>query len=246
MMARFHGSDCRVYLGYRDASADLVSVDVTATAEPVDVTTFGSNNWRSVDPGLASWEGSFSGFWETNTGASATTIERQIENMLASDTAGRSLMSVYLGDADAVGDTGYLTSEAVLSKWASPIAVADLIKVTGTLKGNGRLGVDAVLLHPTGTDSTSANGSTFDGSALSSNGGRANLHVTAATGTGGIIKVQHSTNGSVWVDLITFTTTSTTTAETKTVTGTVNRYLRYISTINATSSLTFVVGFARY
>ncbi len=246
MMARFHGSDCRVYLGYRDASADLVSVDITATAEPIDVTTFASDNWRAVDPGLTSWEGSFSGFWQTNAGASATTIERQIEIMLASNTAGQSLMSVYLGDADAVGDTGYLTSEAVLSKWASPIAVADLVKVSGTLKGNGQFGVNGVLLHPSATDSTSTNGTTFDGSAASSYGGRANLHVTAASGTGGIIKVQHSTNGSTWVDLITFTTTSTTTAETNTVTGTVNRYLRYISTINSTSSLTFVVGFARY
>ena len=245
-MARFHGSDCRVYLGYRDASADLTSVDITATAEPVDVTTFASANWRAYDPGLASWEGTFTGFWESNAGASATTIERQIETALGSNTAGQAVMSVYLGDADAVGDTGYLTSEAVLSKWSSPIAVADLVKITGTLKANGRMGVDAVLLHPTGTDSTSANGTSYDGTALTSNGGRANLHVTAATGTGGIIKVQHSTNNSTWVDLITFTTTSTTTAETKTVTGTVNRYLRYISTINATSSLTFVVGFARY
>lgn len=245
-MARFHGADARVYLGVRDASADLLSIDISGTAETHDVTTFNSNNWREFDPGLGSWEGSFSGFWQSNSGAGVSSIERQLEDILGSNTTGKSVVSVYTGDADAVGDTGYLTSDAVLSKWSSPISIGDLIKVTGTLKGNGRAGLNGVLLKVLGTDSTSTNGTSVDNAASSSSGGRGNLHVTAATGTGGTIKVQHSTNNSTWVDLVTFTASTAASCQSLTVSGTVNRYLRCISTINSTSSLTFVCGFARF
>lgn len=245
-MARFHGADARVYLGVRDASADLLSIDISGTAETHDTTTFASNNWREFDPGLGSWEGSFSGFWQSNSGGSVTSIERQLEDILGSNTTGKSVVSVYTGDADAVGDTGYLTSDAVLAKWASPISIGDLVKVNGTLKGNGRVGLNGVLLHVLGADSTSSNGTSVDNTASSANGGRANLHVTAATGTGGTIKVQHSTNNSTWVDLVTFSASTAASCQSLTVTGTVNRYLRAISTINATSSVTYVCGFARY
>ena len=241
-MARFHGADARVYLGSRDASADLLSIDISGTAETHDVTTFASGNWRAFDAGLGSWEATFSGFWQSGSGS----IEAQLEDILGSDTAGKSVVSVYVGDADAVGDAGYLTSNAILSKWASPIAIGDLVKVTGTLTGNGQVGLNGVLLHVLGADSTSTNGSSVDNAASSANGGRANLHVTAATGTGGTIKIQHSTNNSTWVDLVTFTASTAASCQTSAVTGTVNRYLRCISTINATSSVTFVAGFARY
>jgi len=45
---------------------------------------------------------------------------------------------------------------------------------------------------------------------------------------------------------VTFTASTTASCQTSTVTGTVNRYLRAISTINSTSSVTFVAGFARF
>jgi len=245
-MARFHGDDCRVYLGVRDASADLVSIDLTASAETHDATTFGSSNFREVDAGLFSWEGALAGFWQTNSGAGITSIERQLENILGSDTSGKSPVSVYVGDADAIGDTGYLTSDAVVTKMSTPIAIGDLIKVSATMKGNGRLGFNAILLHVLAADSTSTNSASVDNAASSASGGRGNLHVTAATGSGGTIKIQHSSDNSVWVDLVTYTASTAASCQTSTVTGTVNRYLRAISTISAASSVTFVAGFARF
>jgi len=244
-MARMHGKDVRVYLGYRDVSTDLASVDVTANADTHDVTTFGAE-YVTYDPGLGSWDASVDGFYQTNSGGSVTSIERQFEELLGSDTAGASVLSIYDGDADAVGDFGILCSEAILTKHAQPIAVADIVKINGTLQGNGRAGLNGVLLHVLGADSTSTNGTSVDNAASSANGGRSNLHVTAVTGTGGTVKIQHSTNNSTWVDLVTFTASTAASCQTLTVTGTVNRYLRAISTINSTSSVTFVAGFARF
>ena len=40
------------------------------------------------------------------------------------------------------------------------------------------------------------------------------------------VKIQDSANNSDWADLITFSTSSAASAERKTVTGTVNRYVR--------------------
>ena len=100
-MARMHGKDVRVYLGVRDVSGDLNSVDITASADTHDVTTFGAE-YIAYDPGLGSWEASIEGFYQTNSGGSVTSIERQFETMLGSDTAGASVLSVYDDDADAV------------------------------------------------------------------------------------------------------------------------------------------------
>ena len=244
-MARMHGKDVRVYLGVRDVSGDLNSVDITASADTHDVTTFGAE-YIAYDPGLGSWEASIEGFYQTNSGGSVTSIERQFEAMLGSDTTGASVLSVYDDDADAVGDSGILCSEAILTSHGQPISVSDIVKITGKLQGNGRPGLLARLLHVLGADSTSTNSASVDNGASSANGGRANLHVTAVSGTGGTIKVQHSADNSTWVDLVTFTASTAASCQSSAVTGTVNRYLRCVSTINSTSSVTFVTGFARY
>jgi hypothetical protein len=244
-MARVHGKDARAYLGARDVSGDLNSIDITANVDTHDATTFGAE-YLSYDPGLGSWEASVDGFYQTNSGGSVTSIERQFEAMLGVTTTGTTVLSVYDGDADGVGDAGILCSDAILTKHGQLISVADLVKISGTLAGNGRAGLNGRLLHVLAADASSTNGSSYDNSASSSSGGRANLHITAASGTGGTIKIQHSSDNSTWVDLITFTAATAATSETKTVTGTVNRYLRVASTINSSSSLTYVTGFERF
>lgn len=247
-MARFHGKDARVYLGKRDVSGDLQSIDFSVNMETHDVTSFASNDYREFLPGIGSWEASINGFYESNSGVSSTTIERQFEDILGvSQTEGISALSIYYGDADAVGDTGYITGNGTLNKFNFPITVADIIKMSGTVQGRGKPGVQAVLLHPLFTDSTTTTGTSFNGTAQSTSGGIGTIHVTAATGTGGDVKIQHSTNGSTWVDLITFTTISNVaTCESIYVSGTVYQYLRTLVTPNATSSITSVIGFSRY
>jgi hypothetical protein len=121
-----------------------------------------------------------------------------------------------------------------------------MIKMTATIQGNGSLGLDGTLLAPLATVTTATNGTSVDNAASTANGMRANLHVTAVTGTGGTVKVQHSSDNSTWVDFHTFTAATAATSQTKTATGTVNRYLRSVITPVASSGLTCVVGAARY
>lgn len=244
-MARMHGRNIRAYFGARDVSSDLVAITPTASVDTHDRTTFGDAGWHTFDAGMFGWEATLEAFYQTNSGGTVTSIERQFEAILG--VAG-GILSIYDGDADAVGDTGILLSDAMLTKFGQPVTISDLTKLSGTLTPiagttSTRMGLNAVLLNPLSAKSSTSQGTSVDNAASSANGGRGTLHVTAATGSG-TIKIQHSADNSSFTDLITFTATSAATSETIEVTGTVNRYLRAQWTPG--TSITFVVGFARY
>ena len=91
------------------------------------------------------------------------------------------------------------------------------------------------------------NGTAVDNAAGTTNGGTGVVHVTAFSGfSGGVFKVQHSTDNSSWSDLITFTTVAGKTSERVTVSGTVNRYLRFFTDVTGTGSVTVQGSFARH
>ena len=89
-------------------------------------------------------------------------------------------------------------------------------------------GIFGRVLAPKTTFTITTNSTSIDDLASSANGLHAFLHVfTAETVGSWAIKLQHSSNDADWSDLITFTSTGVAvTGEQKTVTGTVNRYLR--------------------
>lgn len=235
-MTRFHGKDARVFLGGREASSDLVAVDLKPGVDTHDVTTFGAE-WKNYQIGLAGWEGLLSGFYDPASGG----FGRQLE-AVGDGTAGLGVISVWENDGSTLGDLGVLGSEAVLTTRTQSINVADMTKLSGELKGVGRLGLAGRLLHVLAARTTSADGSSVDNGASSASGGRGNLHVTAITGAA-TVKIQHSTDNSSWTDLITFSP-STSGGSTSEVSGTVNRYLRASWTPGTT--ITFTLGFARY
>lgn len=237
-MARMHGAEVRVYLGDRDVSGDLTSIAPAASADTHEVTNFSSNGWKQSDPGLLGWTASIEGFHDPAVDG----YGRQLNDLLGS-TGG--ILSIYDGAADAVGKGGWLGSEAVLTQRSESVSVADLVRLNGALQGSGRAGMDARLLHPHGQEPASGSGTSVDNSAASDNGGRANLHVTTATGRW-TVKIEHSTDNSTWADLVTFSSINAGASFTKEVSGTVNRYLRARWTEGAAGGVTFVLGFARY
>ncbi|MCY3800753.1 MAG: hypothetical protein OXG46_04160 [Chloroflexi bacterium] len=237
-MARMHGAEVRVYLGDRDVGGDLTSIAPAVSADTHEVTNFSSNGWKQSVVGLVGWTASIEGFYDPAVDG----YGRQLSDLLGA-TGG--ILSIFDGDADAVGKGGWLGSEAILTERSESVSVADLVKLSGVLQGAGRAGMDARLLHPHGQESASDSGSSVDNSAASANGGRANLHVTAATGRWAV-KIEHSTDNSTWADLVAFSSINAGTSFTKEVSGQVNRYLRARWTEGAAGSVTFVLGFARY
>ncbi len=107
---------------------------------------------------------------------------------------------------------------------------------------------NGLVLHALGAETATGNGSSVDNAAASANGGVGQLQITAKSGTTPTLDVviQHSTNNSTWVDLITFTQANAIGAQQIEVTGTVNRYVRAIYTLGGSGpSFTFAVAFAR-
>jgi hypothetical protein len=240
-MARQHGKDVRVYLGGRDASGDLSTITPTISAATHDVTTFASAGYIEHDPGLLSWEATVEGWYDPAAGG----IGRQFEDLLG---ASGGVLSVYEDDANAIGDTGQLYSDSLLSQRGQPISVNEMVKLSGALKPTGsgtRAGLYGKLLHVLGEETVTGTENSLDNTAATDAGGRANLHITAITGTW-TIKVEHSTNNSDWEDLATFSGKTAIGGHTVEVTGDVYRYLRASHTETVAGSVTYVLGFARY
>ena len=240
-MARNHGKQIRCYLDGRDISSNIGQITTELMADAHDITTFASAGWKESTSGLLGWTGKIEGFYD----AASTGFASKIEAILGSASTGRSVLSWFDGDADAVGDAGFLGSEAVVTQKTTPISVSDLIKLSADFTGVGKAGATARLLHALSSSTAASTGATYDGSTETSGGGRGTLHVMAVTGAWSA-KVAHSSDDTSFSNLITFVNSSSTGAETVEVSGTVKRYLRYSLTNSATGVIDWVMGFARY
>jgi len=123
----------------------------------------------------------------------------------------------------------------------------ELTKANGTYTVTGVKDEGVIVLPLAAVTATGTGSATNYGSSTSS-GGAGTLQVTAASGTSPTadVKIRHSADDATYADLITFTQATARTAERKTVTGTVNQYLKVSYTIGGTGpSFTVVVGFAR-
>lgn len=119
-----------------------------------------------------------------------------------------------------------------------PIAMTEASKAVLDIDGTDPTIADAiavpfgVVLHENKQETATANGTTIDNLASSANGARGVLMVTAAGGTWAIT-IQHDTasNMATATTLMTFSSNGTAiTGEVKTVSGTVNRYVRAVMT----------------
>lgn len=102
-----------------------------------------------------------------------------------------------------------------------------------------------VVLAAGASIAVTTNGASVNNGAASTNGLTAFLHVTATAAGNWALKIQHSADDAIWVDLITFTADgSAVTAEVGQAAGTVNQYLRFQATRTG-GTTTFWVTAAR-
>lgn len=88
-----------------------------------------------------------------------------------------------------------------------------------------------IVLYPSTSISATTNGTSQDQLAASTAGWEAAVHITASVAGNFSFKIEHSTDNSSWSTLYTFTLNgSAVAAEYGSATGTVNRYVRFVST----------------
>lgn len=237
-----HGKDTKILLGAVDVSGFFTSYDSTGSVESHETTTFGKQRKTRI-PGLADGSATMQGLWD----GAVLAIDEILSATLG--VAGQILTAGRNGLA-AIGDRAELL-KALHSNYQRTSPVNDVVSLSATLEGDGGLD-NGVVLHPLAAEVATGTSANVDHGAATANGGVAHLHVTAKAGTAPTlqVKVQHSVDNSVWVDLVTFATLNDVLgAERVEVAAgtTVNRHTRAQRTIGGTGgpSWTHAVAFAR-
>jgi len=246
-----HGKGSRVLVGPRDLSAYLKASTITASCDPADVTCFQQND-KAFIPGLSGVTASFSGLFSFSTGVNSTHIDRFLQTALGGSTQ---LVMTVGPEGDSTGRYAMMmkgdeTKLDVVAPLTDAVSIsADVLGSDGYDGGVFLQGVlDRLTTQSGGTVSFA--GSTVTG--FSTGGGVGHLHVVASSAvTNFVAKVQHSTSGSTWLDLITFTAFVGPTGGTfqrSTVAGQIKEKLRgTVSTFTggAGKHATYALAFAR-
>lgn len=236
-MAFIHSKTARVLVNERTFSAKLRRIQTGHTRALGETTAFTDEGSRFI-PGLRSGSLVLEGMFE---GVDA--VDGEIESSSGVDDG---FLVTAAPEGFAVGKRSILVVGDI-QNYEIPASVSETVGFTVDAMPDD--GVDwGVSLHDLTAETATANGIAVDNTASSAKGGVAALHVTAASGgtPSATIKVQHSTDDTVYADLITFTAATAATSERKAVTGTVNRFVRATWAITGTTpSFTFVVAFAR-
>lgn len=234
----------RLYFGGYDLSGDQRTFgSLENSFEPVDMTgekdaveNFLSNKRRKV--GVKGYQA----LLNDASGGAYTILKNAPQT---------GIVSVYLGGGDvpAVGDMAYILPAVQLSD------TTEFSPGVGALSTDFEMNEAAMsslvdspiarVLEPKTALTITTTGTSVDGVAGTTLGGRANLHVFVSSGGTWVFTLEHSTNDSTWTTLATFTANgSSVTAEHKTVSGTVNRYTRFLAT-RTSGTCTVACAFAR-
>lgn len=235
-MAFVHSKSTRILVNEFHASAKLRSITAENSRALGDVTSFLDEGNKFI-PGLRSSSMNIEGMFEDDTfltelrDADGVNDAMRLSAGFAGFAVGNPVVFAQGNLADH-GITASVTEPVAFTVGPTPNEISDI----------------GVSLHDHTAETATGNGAAVDNTDATTGGGAGILHVTAATGTTPnlAVKIQHSVDNSVWVDLITFTAATAATSERLTVSGTVNRYVRAIRTVSGTTpSFTYVVAFAR-
>jgi len=240
-MAYRHGRNTDVLLGSYDISAYLNEATPSMSIDTAETSAFGSSAKTYIvgqNDATVSLGGMFDG--------DATAVNAVFEDIISNDLT--PAFTIAYDNGVGVGNNCSLgTAKQTSYEISAP--VGDVVSVTGEFQVTGGIR-QGVLLNDGTALSATTNGTSVDNSAATAIGAVANLHVIAnSRSTATTIKVQHSTDNSTWVDLITFTSVSASTITNENIAAgvlTIRRYLRAQTTLTAgTGSITPIVSIAR-
>jgi hypothetical protein len=226
----------------RNLSGYLRSMGRTVEIPALEATTFADVDGGAevFKPGLPNDQLSAEGFYDSDD----TDLDA-IDDVLGASIAAETLFTVVMGGdgfgKDTVGYPSIKTSYEISGETGELQTVS--------IEAQSKQGRDRMeVLHALAQEvAPGTNGTPIDHLASSANGGVAHLHVPGLTLTETLdAKVQHSVDGVVWVDLITFAQVADAGAhERKEVSGTVERHVRALWTISTGGAATFHVSFGR-
>ena len=239
-MAFIHGKSAGIVHGVYDLTSYLNDASVSQDVETAETTAFGASA-KTYITGLRDATISASGMFD----GAADAIDEVLTASIGSDT----LAPMIVAQSGLTGAERAYILQSKTTSYDVSSPVGDVVSVSFDSQADGGVD-DAVLLTNLAAITATGNGTGRDNTTSTTNGGMAQVNVTANTLDNTLVfKVQHSADNSTWADLATFTTVpaTTTTSERVLVASgtTVNRYLRANYTTSGTGSITFIMAFAR-
>lgn len=238
--SKVHGRASKVLVDQFNLGVYFDQGTIRRTCDLSETQTFG-DNWKERGvPGLADGSMSLSGFFD----AVADGPDARIRAAFA-DEDGQIITRGHDFAAGSVVDI----MQGVLTSYEEPSAENEVNRLSCEFASEGPMDL-GVSLHDLVNQTSTGGGTSVDETAATTQGGVGQLHVTTFGGTGSpTISIQHSTSGSTWANLLTFTALTAATAERVelSATATVNRYLRCnIDTAGTVGTgITYQVSFAR-
>jgi hypothetical protein len=223
-MGKLSGQYLAILFGGYDLSSWGSQLDFNQEYPELDFTSY-QDGTQNSGPGIPDFT------------ATATFFTDPDATFLALKTPGShqttaAYLSILIGEyaTPTYGNEG-LSVKTEQYQFTTPLAVREAVKANANFRSQGeKVYHGKVLAYATITNTLT--GTAVDGAAAHAAGGTAILHVfdVVATDTYSI-KVQHSTNGTDWVDYLTFTANgSTLTSEKQTSASSMNRYRRALAT----------------
>jgi hypothetical protein len=247
-----HGKSTALFLAHINATPYFNTGDFSRSIAAAETTTWGNDD-KTFIPNMGDATFSASGFFDGDVGKVDRTLFALGEALAAYPVT-------YCPDGGAiVGRNARLAAllQTELSN-SSPISSAVTLQLSAQASGGGKFGQ---ILNGTAPGASAViTGTTVDSGYIggTSLGGIVNIHITHNNrSAGNSVKVQHSTNGTVWTDLaeqvvpagVAIDAThpfGQPTAYQLTVAGTINRYVRALITPTAgTGTFVAVVALAR-
>lgn len=244
-MSAVHGKNTRVVYDDVDLSEYFNAADTVDDLEPAETTTFSGTRKRKTY--ISGWEDAnitLSGLWSGDAGGADEILHAAIA---APDSSSAILVA---RSGLAIGNLAeFMIAVETTYNVASPIGDV----VSTTLSAQSTSGVDVGPVLAAGaplSESTDLAG--VDQEITTEKGGAAHLHVIANTRDDDTdVIIQHSADGSVWVDLVTFDTVDAGETEVQRVDlaadAEVLPHLRARTTLaGTTGSVSIIAAFARH
>ena len=233
------GNASRVLVNEREVSTTIAGWTASHSRAASEVTTVVESGARFV-PGLMSGTLALRGPQDSV----GQTLANEIRDAVGVDNA---FIATVLPYGNTLGAFA-LTVLGDPSELAIDAAVSDAVGFAFTATADESVDMGFVV-HATGPETVDGNGASVDRGVGggTANGGVAVIHTTAYAGlTGAVIKIQHSTDNATWNDLVTFTNITAISAERKFIAAgtTVSRYVRAVTDVTGTGSVTFLVALA--
>ena len=222
--------------------ADAVSqISVQADQEELDATVL-ANTYRSYEAGFKSGTISASGFYDSD----GTDLD-EIHDVFAAvyNTGATNNITYSMGTVAVNTDAVMLNGSEM--KYDIAVTIGSVINVNAEFKAINGVAFGKWLMTSQ-LNAGTTNGTSVDNAASSTNGGIFQVHLNNDTASDVDVKLQHSTDNSIWADVTSGAVNNLSAvheAGSVAVSGTINRYTRAVAVVTGGNTVLVSAAFAR-